>query len=71
MTEEELYTFIKIKLVEAGNMTEKELSKMVGMSQQNLNRKLKNGRLTYIEVNYIADKLGYEIIWQKKDPVKE
>lgn len=61
MDAEKLNALIKTKMKEAGLSSEYQLSKITGMGQQNLNRKLKNGRLTFIEVCNILDALGFEI----------
>lgn len=48
---------------------QKELNKINGTSHgvQNLSKKIRNETLRYSEIQQIADILGYEITWIKKD----
>lgn len=48
---------------------QKELNKINGTNHgvQNLSKKIRNGTLRYSEIQQIADILGYEITWVKKD----
>lgn len=37
-------------------------------SYQNFNRKIKSGTLRYEDAHKIADVLGYDIVWKKRNP---
>lgn len=71
-TGDEMPKFIKAKIVESGyTMTEvvEELNKRGKEgSIQNLSQKLSRGSLRYDEAVEIADVIGYEIVWKKKEP---
>lgn len=57
--------FIKGKLAENG-LNISKLAEMLGTSQANLSKKIKIASLNYIDLNKIADLLGYKIEWVKK-----
>lgn len=57
--------FIKGKLAENG-LNISKLAEMLGTSQANLSKKIKIASLNYIDLNKIADLLGYKIEWIKK-----
>lgn len=65
MNENELYIFLKTLLLTNGNISETEISKKAGISQQNFNRKLKAGTLKFLEVKRILDALGYTVYIEK------
>ncbi len=65
MTEKELYLFLKTLLLANGNISETEISKKIGSSQTNFNRKLKAGTLKFLEVKKILDALGYTVYIEK------
>lgn len=48
-------------------MTVSSLAREMGVTQQVLARKINNESLRYKDVLDIADVLGYEIIWKKKE----
>lgn len=57
--------FIKGKLAENG-MNISKLAEMLGTSHANLSKKIKIASLNYIDLNRIADLLGYDIEWVKR-----
>lgn len=57
--------FIKGKLAENG-LNISKLAEMLGTSQANLSKKIKIGSLNYVDLNHIADLLGYDIEWIKR-----
>lgn len=57
--------FIKGKLAENG-LNISKLAEMLGTSHANLSKKIKIASLNYIDLNQIADLLGYDIIWEKR-----
>ena len=67
-----LRNFIKSKTVLVG-MTMKDLVEMLHLkygrsdSVSNLSGKLSRGSLRYEEALEIADVLGYDIVWQRRD----
>ena len=40
---------------------------MLNVLPQNLSQKLKRGSTSYDEAQHMADLLGYNIVWEKKD----
>ncbi len=72
MNAKELEQHIKILLVKE-NCTLTELAQRITEyfgrkeSTQNIGNKLRRGSLRYIEAFEIAEVLGYEITWKKKD----
>ena len=67
MDQKELETFVNIKLLEAGRVSQKKAAAMIGTTQSNFNRKLKAGTLSYLEIYRLADHLGYKVEWVKKE----
>lgn len=69
---DEMSNFIKAKIVESGyKMT--DVVRILNErgregSIQNLSQKLSRGSLRYDEAVEIADAIGYEIVWKKKEP---
>ena len=65
-------TFIKSKIILAG-MTMRDMVEMLHLkygrsdSVSNLSGKLSRGSLRYDEAMEIADVLGYDIIWKRRD----
>lgn len=63
---------VKSKIIEAGFTMSKvvEYLKESGdiRSLQNLSQKLSRGTLKYTEAERIAEAIGYEIKWVKKEP---
>ena len=57
--------FIKAKLAENG-LNISKLAEMLGTSHANLSKKIKIASLNYIDLNHIADLLGYDIQWIKR-----
>ena len=58
--------FIKGKLAENGlNMA--KLAELMGTSFQNVSQRLKRCGFDYVEISYIADLLGYDIEWVKRN----
>lgn len=57
--------FIKSKLAENG-LNISKLAEMLGTSHANLSKKIKIASLNYIDLNHIADLLGYDIQWIKR-----
>jgi predicted XRE-type DNA-binding protein len=66
MTKDELNTFIRVKMIESGKMTQAKAAAFLGMPQSNFSRKLRSGTFTYIEMEKLAETLGYTIEWIKK-----
>ncbi len=58
--------YIKIALIESG-IQQKELAEKLGVTNGNISKMLKNDKIGYNKVEEIADILGYEIIWRKKE----
>ena len=54
--------------VASTGLAEYQIAEKVGMVPQNLNRKINRSSLRVDELMEIADKLGYEVKIQKKDP---
>ena len=67
-----IHNFIRSKTVLVG-MTMKELAEMLHLkygrsdSVSNLSGKLSRGSLRYEEALEIADVLGYDIVWKRRD----
>jgi hypoxanthine-guanine phosphoribosyltransferase len=63
---------IKVKIIEAGK-TITDVAELLGqkygkpVSVQNLSQKIRRGTLKISEIEDIADVLGYEVKWVKKD----
>lgn len=53
-------------LIDIG-MSETQLAKLLGMNPPNLNRKIKEGTIKYLELAEIVEKYGYTIDIRKKD----
>ena len=58
--------FIKSKLAENG-LNVSRLAEMLNTTHQNVSQRLKRCGFDYVEVSNIADLLGYEIVWKKKN----
>ena len=71
MTDHDLYMYLKTLFLENGNISESEISKKIGLTQQNFNRKLKAGTLKFLEVQKILDSLGYKVFIEKDGKQKE
>ncbi len=66
MNKIEFEYFLKGKLAENGlNIT--KLAEKLGTSQANISQRIKKASFDYIELSHIADLLGYNIVWEKKD----
>ncbi len=65
MTDKDLIRAWKLFLADIGR-SEAELSKEIGMAQQNINRKIKTGTIKYLELANILEKYGYSIDIHKK-----
>lgn len=65
MTQKELEIFIKVKLLEGGNVSQRKAAAALNMPVSMFNRKLKKGPITYLEMVKLADFLGYEIVWER------
>ena len=61
---------IVLKILIEKDMTLKELSEILGESQQNLSQKLKRESIKLLDVEKILDALDYDIIIKKKDQEK-
>ena len=57
--------FIKGKLAESG-LNISRLAEMLESSPQNIAQRLKRCGFDYVEISYIADLLGYDIEWIKR-----
>lgn len=57
--------FIKGKLAENG-LSVASLAKMLNTSHQNTLQRLKRCGFNYVEIVHIADMLGYDIKWVKR-----
>lgn len=53
-------------LIDIG-MSEAQLAKAVGQSPANLNKKIANGTIRFLELSEILEQFGYKIIITKKD----
>lgn len=58
--------FIKAKLAEQG-LNVSKLAEKLETSQQNISQRIKKATLDYIEITKIADLLGYDIVWEKRN----
>lgn len=58
---------IVLKILIEKDMTLKELSEILGESQQNLSQKLKRESIKLLDVEKILDALDYDIMIKKKD----
>lgn len=58
--------FIKGKLAEQG-LNMQKLADMLGTSFQNVSQRLKRCGFDYVEIVQIADMLGYDIEWIKRE----
>jgi hypothetical protein len=62
---------VKSKIIEAGFTMSKVVEHLKESgdirSLQNLSQKLSRGTLKYTEAERIADVLGYEIVWKKRE----
>ena len=67
MDKKELETLISVKMLEHDRTSQAEMAKAIETTQPNFNRKLKNGSFSYLTVVKIADYLGYDIVWKKKE----
>lgn len=63
-------TIIKHILIEE-NIKMKDLAKMMNTSPQNLSQRIKRDSFKYEELEEIAELLGYEIRWVKKEDTNE
>ena len=66
MRPEELTKTLRKLFVDCDNISEAAAARLIGMSQQNFNQKLKTGTLRYVEVAALLQELGYEIKWEPK-----
>lgn len=66
MTDEEFHKQWGHFLVEIAR-SETELAKELGTSQQNLNKKIRNATLRYVEFANILEKYGYQLKIEKKE----
>jgi hypothetical protein len=63
---------IKVKIIEA-DKTITDVAKMLSekhnkpVSVQNLSQKIRRGTLRIDEIEEIADVLGYEIVWKRRE----
>ena len=67
MDKKELETLISVKMLEHDRTSQAEVAKVIGITQQNFSRKIRNGSFSYLTVVKIADYLGYDVEWKKKD----
>lgn len=58
--------FIKSKLAENG-LNVSRLAEMLNTTHQNVSQRLKRCSFDYVEISHIAELLGYEIEWKRKD----
>ncbi len=63
---------IKFEYILKGKLAENALTltkfaEMLNVLPQNLSQKLKRGSTSYDEAQHMADLLGYNIVWEKKD----
>lgn len=66
MNKTEFEYFLKGKLAENGlNMS--KLAEMLGTSHSNISQRIKRASFDCIELYHIADLLGYNIVWEKKN----
>ena len=65
MTKEQFQKMWKKWLVDV-DKSEAEIARENGMFQQNLNAKIKNGSMKYVELSGIVEKYGYTIEIHKK-----
>ena len=67
-----IHNYIRAKIIMAG-MTMRDVAEMLHLkygrsdSVSNLSGKLNRGSLRYEEALEIADVLGYDIVWQRRD----
>lgn len=66
MTKEQFQKMWKKWLVDV-DKSEAEIARGNGMFQQNLNAKIKNGSMKYVELSEIVEKYGYTIEIQKNN----
>lgn len=59
-------TFLKGKLAENG-LSMRKLAEMLNTSPENLCQKIKRGSISYDDAQEIADLIGYEIEWKRKE----
>lgn len=57
--------YIRIALAENG-MSQKELAERLGITSAAMSNTIKNDKINYNRVEEIADILGYDIVWQKR-----
>lgn len=57
--------FLKGKLAENG-LNLAKLATLLNASQQNISQRLKRCGFDYVEISHIADILGYDIEWKKR-----
>ena len=57
--------YIKIAMLE-NHMQQKELAERLGVSSASMSQMLRNDKMNYNRVEEIADILGYDIVWQKR-----
>lgn len=65
-SKQEFEYFIKGKLAENG-LNVAKLAVMLNTSHQNVLQRLKRCGFDYVEISHIADLLGYDIEWKKRD----
>lgn len=64
MQSDELTKALRKLFVDCANISEAGAARLIGMSQQNFNQKLRTGTLRYTEVAALLQALGYEIKWE-------
>ena len=65
MNKEEFKKDWKKFLIDIG-LSETQLAKEIGQKQNNLNKKIVNGSIRYLELSDIVEKYGYTISIRKK-----
>lgn len=65
MTEKDLQKQWGCFLIDIGR-SGTEVAREIGTSQQNLNKKIRNATIRYVELANILEKYGYEISIRKK-----
>lgn len=67
MDKETLAKDLRKLFVDEDNISETQVAKSINMAQSNFNKKLNNGTLRYLEIYNVLDKLGYDIVWKKRE----
>ncbi len=71
MQPDELTKALRKLFVDCDNISEAAAARLIGMSQQNFNQKLRTGTLRYTEVTALLQALGYEIKWEPQKKPNE